>query len=41
MKKIFCLLLLGGLLTVTSCKKYEEGGAVRQADEVIAKEWAM
>ena len=29
------------ILFTTSCKKYDEGGPVRKAEDVIPKEWSM
>lgn len=44
MKKNFRMILavvLSAGLTMTSCEKFEEGGKVKSAQDVITKEWAM
>ncbi|MBL4655087.1 MAG: hypothetical protein JKY33_04620 [Bacteroidia bacterium] len=42
-KKIFGTLLILGIVTTfaTSCKKYDEGGPLRNAEDIIPKEWSM
>jgi hypothetical protein len=41
MKKLIGLLFLGSVLIFPSCKKFEEGGKIKKAEENLVKEWAM
>ena len=41
MKKLLGFLFIAGLVSMTSCQKYEEGGVVKKAEKTLVKEWAM